>query len=121
MEIDYGYSPHAPHRPRLGSHAGNHYIIGLVYLCRHSFRDMTANRDMWQRLFAHTATESDLKAIYADNEAELLANPKAIRCPEFEAFMSPLIWQIERMDSINGAEPTMADALAVFAELDSEV
>lgn len=82
---------------------------------------------IWERFRNHTATESDLRAIWDENEQQLAANPRLARCPDFEAFMGPLLWQIERMDCTRDAsgnwiegEPTMADALAVLAEVEQE-
>lgn len=80
----------------------------------------TATPEIWARFRDHTATEADLRAIWNDNERELAANPALLRCPDFNSFMRPLIWQIERMDFIDGREPTMADALAVLAEVEGE-
>jgi hypothetical protein len=70
---------------------------------------------VWERFRTHTATESDLRAIWCENERELAANPALHACPDFEAFMRPLLWQIERMDSIEGRAPTMADAMEALA------
>lgn len=77
---------------------------------------MSISESIWERFRNHTATESDLKVIWQDNERELRENPALVACPDFESFMRPLIWQIERMDS--GA--TMAQALAVLADIEKE-
>ena len=72
---------------------------------------MAENLDqVWDRFRDQSATEADLKTLWAADAAECAANPAINPCPDFHAFMRPLIWQIERMDE--GA--TMADALAVL-------
>lgn len=74
------------------------------------------DESVWERFRDPTAAESDLKAIWQDNERELRENPVLKACPDFEAFMRPLIRQIERMET--GA--TMAQALAILSEVENE-
>lgn len=78
---------------------------------------------IWERFRNNIATEADLKAIWQSNESDLAADSALSRCPDFDAFMRPLIWQIERMDWMDEAEtiePTMADAMAVLASVEQE-
>lgn len=67
---------------------------------------MVIDEQVWERFRNRTATEEDLLAIQADYD-----NEAGVRCPDFEAFMNPLLWQIKRMEE--GA--TMADALEALA------
>lgn len=81
---------------------------------------MTATESTWSRFRDRTATESDVQAIWNDYQADHAASPSLRRCPDFEGFVQPLLWQLGLMDDINGREATVADALAVFATLAEE-
>lgn len=69
---------------------------------------------VWERFNNHTSSESELRAIWEENEAS--AKP----CPDLAAFLYPILWQLERMDVMDGIEPHMGDAMAVLDEIASE-
>ncbi len=81
---------------------------------------MEIREEIWDRFRDHSATESDLKAIRQYGIDERAAKPEILPEPEFDEWLDSLIWQLERMELVDGKEPLMRDALAVLAELEKE-